>query len=53
MVERPRCGNEAEYVAGEVFVQVWCGFCADFIDVGDLALHTALPTVADGIAATR
>lgn len=39
MVECPRCGNEAEYVAGEVFVLVWRGLCADLIEVGDLALH--------------
>jgi hypothetical protein len=46
MLECPRCGNEAEYVAGEVFVLVWCGFCDDVIEVGDLELHTAAPTFA-------
>jgi hypothetical protein len=35
MLECPRCGNEAEYLAGEVLVLVWCGFCADVIEVGD------------------
>ena len=50
MLECPRCGNEAEYVAGEAFVLVWCGFCADVIEVGDLDLHTAGSTVADGTA---
>jgi hypothetical protein len=53
MVQCPRCGNQAEYVAGEVFVLVWCGFCADLIEVGDLDLRTAPALVADGMAATR
>jgi hypothetical protein len=41
MLTCPRCGYEAEYVTGEVFVLVWCGFCADLIEVGDLDLHAA------------
>jgi hypothetical protein len=53
MLECPRCGNEAEYVAGEVFTLVWCGFCADVIEVGDLDLRAAAFTVADNMAATR
>ena len=46
MLECPRCGNEAEYLAGEVFVLVWCGFCDDVIEVGDLELHTVAPALA-------
>jgi hypothetical protein len=53
MLECPRCGNAAEYVAGEVFVLVWCGFCADVIEVGDLDLRAAASTVVGGMAATR
>ncbi len=53
MLECPRCGNEAEYLAGEVLVLVWCGFCADAIEVGDLDLRAAAFTVADNMAATR
>jgi hypothetical protein len=41
MLTCPRCGDEAEYVTGEVFTLVWCGFCVDLIEVGDLDLHTA------------
>lgn len=46
MLECPRCGNEAEYLAGEAFVLVWCGFCDDVIEVGDLELRTVAPTLA-------
>jgi hypothetical protein len=53
MVQCPRCGNEAEYVAGEVFVLVWCGLCADLIEVGDLNLQPAPSTDVGALAATR
>ena len=52
MLACPRCGNQAEYVASEVFVLVWCGFCADLIEVGDLDLRAAAATVPGGMAAT-
>jgi hypothetical protein len=41
MLTCPRCGAEAEYVTGEVFELVWCDFCVDLIEVGELDLHTA------------
>jgi hypothetical protein len=47
MLECPRCGNEAEYLAGEVFVLVWCGFCDDVLEVGDLELHTVAAAFAE------
>jgi hypothetical protein len=39
MLECPRCGQEAEYLAGRSFVLVWCDFCDDLIEVGDLVLR--------------
>jgi hypothetical protein len=39
MVECPRCGNQAQYLPGEGFALVWCGFCLDLIEVGELDLH--------------
>ncbi|HEX8862181.1 MAG TPA: hypothetical protein VGC06_24415 [Actinomycetes bacterium] len=53
MVECPRCGNVAEYVAGEAFVLVWCGSCVDLIEVGDLVLQPAFSTAEDDLAAIR
>ena len=56
MVECPRCGQESELVAGEVFVLVWCDSCTDLIEVGDLALQLMPPregltlAAADGAA---
>jgi hypothetical protein len=44
MVGCPRCGNEAEYVAGECFVLVDCDLCMDRIEVGDLDLLAPPPT---------
>ncbi len=44
MLECPRCGNEADYVAGEVFTLVWRGLCSDVIEVGDLDLHADFPS---------
>ena len=34
----------AEYVAGEVFVLVWCDLCGELIEVGDLDLQPASST---------
>jgi hypothetical protein len=53
MVQCPRCGNEAEYVAGEVFLLVWCSLCADLIEVGDLDLQPVPSTDVGRLAATR
>jgi hypothetical protein len=44
MLECPRCGNEADYVAGEVSTLVWRGLCSDVIEVGDLDLHADFPS---------
>jgi hypothetical protein len=43
MVECPRCGHDAELVAGEAFVLVWCELCTDLIEVGDLDLQPSPP----------
>ena len=37
MASCPRCGNDAEYLAGEVFSLFRCEFCGDDIDAADLA----------------
>jgi ribosomal protein S27E len=36
MLTCPRCGNEAVYLADEVFPLVRCEFCGDDIDAADL-----------------
>lgn len=51
MVECPRCGQEAEFVAGEIFVLVWCDSCTDLIEVGDLALQPTPPRAGQALAA--
>lgn len=50
MVECPRCGHDAELVAGEALVLVWCELCTDLIEVGDLDLQLSPPA---GVAGPR
>ena len=38
MVTCPRCGNDAEYLAGDAYVLIRCAFCGDDIDATDLVL---------------
>jgi hypothetical protein len=33
----PRCGNDAELLAGDAFSLLYCEFCGDTIDATDLA----------------
>jgi hypothetical protein len=37
MASCPRCGNDAEYLVGDVFSLFRCEFCDDDIDATDLA----------------
>jgi hypothetical protein len=37
MATCPRCGNDADYLPGDVFTLLTCEFCGDTIDVTDLA----------------
>jgi uncharacterized protein (DUF983 family) len=37
MASCPRCGNDAEYLVGDVFSLFRCEFCGDDIDATDLA----------------
>ena len=39
MLTCPRCGNDAEYLADEVFSLVRCEFCGEDIDAADLSLQ--------------
>jgi len=43
MIQCPRCGGEADYLAGDAFVLVRCDFCDDVIEIGDLVLAGAPP----------
>jgi hypothetical protein len=36
MASCPRCGNDADYLAGDVFSLFRCEFCGDDIDATDL-----------------
>jgi hypothetical protein len=33
----PRCGNDADQLAGDAFSLLYCEFCGDTIDTTDLA----------------
>jgi hypothetical protein len=37
MATCPRCGNNAEPLAGDAFSLLYCEFCGDTIDATDLA----------------
>jgi hypothetical protein len=37
MATCPRCGNDAERLAGDTFRLLYCEFCGDTIDATDLA----------------
>jgi hypothetical protein len=37
MATCPRCGNDAEHLAGDAFRLLYCEFCGDTIDATDLA----------------
>ena len=49
MLTCPRCGNEAEYLADEVFPLIRCGFCGDDIDAADLALQAAADHIVQAL----
>jgi hypothetical protein len=36
MVTCPRCGHDAEHLAGDAFSLLYCEFCGDTIDATDL-----------------
>jgi hypothetical protein len=36
MVTCPRCGNDADYLADDIFTLIRCQFCGDDIDATDL-----------------
>jgi hypothetical protein len=49
MLTCPRCGNEAEYLADEVFPLVRCEFCGDDIDAADLTLQAAVDRIVQAL----
>jgi hypothetical protein len=49
MLTCPRCGNEAEYLADEIFPLVRCEFCGDDIDAAGLALQAAVDRIVQAL----
>ena len=37
MASCPRCGNDADYLPGDIFILVNCDFCGDTIDITEFA----------------
>jgi hypothetical protein len=60
MATCPRCGNDADYLPGDVFTLITCEFCGDTIDAtglgapddADRAIRL-LPTAAEQPQITR
>ena len=46
MLTCPRCGNDAEYLADDVFSLLRCEFCDDVIDATDEVLADAVARMA-------
>ncbi len=49
MLACPRCGNDAEYLADEVFSLLHCEFCGEDVDAADLVLQDAVDRIARGL----
>jgi hypothetical protein len=49
MLACPRCGNDAEYLADEVFSLLRCEFCGEDVDAADLVLQDAVDRITYGL----
>ena len=50
MLTCPRCGNDAEYLADEVFSLLRCEFCGEDLDDADQVLRHAIDRMAQTLA---
>jgi hypothetical protein len=50
MLTCPRCGNDAEYLADEVFSLLRCEFCGEDLDEADQVLRHAIDRMTQTLA---
>jgi hypothetical protein len=51
MLTCPRCGNDAEYLADEVFSLLHCEFCGEDLDDADQVLRHAVDRLTQTLPA--